>query len=233
MRAAQPSALGTLTIFYPSLGRLVERERGITVKAQTASVLYSHNGEEYLLNLIDTPGHVDFGYEVSSSLAACQGTLLLVDATQGVQAQTLANFFLAFERDITIIPVINKVDMDAADVEKVTAELESALDIDRADVLLVSAKTGVGVDDVLRAIVERVSPPPIEGDSLKALLFDSWHDHYRGIVNMVQLRGGSVRAGQRIVFASSGKSYDVVEVGPPKALRWYFVLRASNSGNHS
>lgn len=204
----------------------VERERGITVKAQTASLFHTHKGQTYLLNLIDTPGHVDFGYEVSSSLAACQGTLLLVDATQGVQAQTLANFFLAFERDLTIIPVINKVDMDAADVDKVTAELESALDIDGEDVLLVSAKTGFGVNTVLEAVVERIAPPAVETGPLKALLFDSWYDHYRGVINMVQIRSGSLRVGDKITFASSGQSYDVIEVS---LLCMFWYARFSNS----
>src|SRR5579872_7135609 len=143
----------------------VEKERGITVKAQTASMFYEHEGVMYLLNLIDTPGHVDFSYEVSRSLYACQGALLLVDAAQGVQAQTMANFFLAFEQDLTIIPVINKIDMANADPERVAKEMEKAFDVKRNELLLISAKVGIGIDELLAAIVERISPP--KGDENK------------------------------------------------------------------
>eukprot|EP00041_Stephanoeca_diplocostata_P016969 m.337148 g.337148 ORF g.337148 m.337148 type:complete len:664 (+) comp20544_c0_seq1:163-2154(+) len=192
----------------------VERERGITVKAQTATVYTKQRDQTYMLNLIDTPGHVDFGYEVRSSLAACEGVLLLVDATQGIQAQTLANFYLAFERNLTIIPVINKVDLPHAEVERVTNELVNAFDIDPDEIIQVSAKTGVGIDDVLTAIVDRVPPPPVESDvAFKALLFDSWFDSFRGVINLVQVKGGSLRKGQKITMASTGRSYDVAEVG--------------------
>eukprot|EP00040_Diaphanoeca_grandis_P029384 m.172125 g.172125 ORF g.172125 m.172125 type:complete len:719 (+) comp31669_c0_seq2:55-2211(+) len=191
----------------------VERERGITVKAQTASIFYTHEGEEYLLNLIDTPGHVDFGYEVSCSLAACEGTLLVVDAAQGVQAQTLANFYLAFERDLDIIPVLNKVDLPTAQPEKVCRELQSVFDIEEHTVLHASAKSGIGIDGILKAVVERIKPPTVEGDKLKAMLFDTWFDSFRGVIAMVQMRSGVLKKGQKVTLASTGHSYDVIEVG--------------------
>jgi GTP-binding protein LepA len=192
----------------------VEKERGITVKAQTASLFYKHNGVMYLLNLIDTPGHVDFNYEVSRSLYACQGALLLVDAAQGIQAQTMANFYLAFEQDLTIIPVINKIDMANADPERVTREMERALDIDRDDILKISAKTGIGLDVLLPAIVERIKPPvgAPEG-KLKALLFDSWFDEYRGVICLIEIIDGTLKKGDYITSAHTGQSYEVHDLG--------------------
>ncbi len=153
----------------------VEKERGITVKAQSASMFYTYKGSEYLLNLIDTPGHVDFSYEVSRSLYACQGAVLLVDAAQGVQAQTMANFYLAFDQNLTIIPMINKIDMANADPERVTKEMEQLFDFEKKDIIKGSAKSGIGITDILDAIIERIPAP--SGDTnkdLKALLFDSW-----------------------------------------------------------
>lgn len=148
-----------------------------------------------------------------SSLAACEGVLLLVDATQGIQAQTLANFYLAFERNLTIIPIINKVDLPHSEVERVTNELVTAFDIDPDEIIQVSAKTGLGIDDVLTAIVDRVPPPSVETDvAFKALLFDSWFDSFRGVINLVQVKGGSLHKGQKITMASTGRSYDVMEV---------------------
>ncbi|KAL4425285.1 hypothetical protein ABPG75_009301 [Micractinium tetrahymenae] len=193
----------------------VERERGITVKAQTVSLVYRHSdGADYLLNLIDTPGHVDFSYEVSRSLAACQGALLLVDASQGVQAQTVANFFLAFEQDLAIVPVLNKCDMHSAEPGRVAQQLKDAFDIEPPECLRVSAKTGLGLCAVLPAVVERI-PPPVgspDGD-LRMLLFDAYHDEYRGVVCLVEVLDGRVQKGDRITAASSGTNYEVGEVG--------------------
>ena len=152
----------------------VERERGITVKAQTASLFYTYNGTTYLLNLIDTPGHVDFSYEVSRSLYACQGAILLVDAAQGIQAQTMANFYLAFDQDLTIIPIINKIDLPHADPDRIAAQMGKAFDIRKEDLILMSAKTGIGVDALLPAIINRIPAPRGQHDSpFRGLLFDS------------------------------------------------------------
>lgn len=192
----------------------VEKERGITVKAQTASFFFNHNGEEYLLNLIDTPGHVDFTYEVSRSLYACQGAILLVDAVQGVQAQTMANFFLAFEQDLEIVPVFNKVDLPTADIERVGKEVETCFDLDVSNAVQTSAKTGFGVEDLMRAIVERIpSPVGNAGGDLKALLFDSWFDEYRGIICMVEIIDGALKKGDEIVSSFSNTTYEILEVG--------------------
>eukprot|EP00039_Didymoeca_costata_P001424 m.52437 g.52437 ORF g.52437 m.52437 type:complete len:694 (-) comp10791_c0_seq1:1145-3226(-) len=193
----------------------VEQERGITVKAQTATMFYDHeDGHKYMLNLIDTPGHVDFGYEVSCSLAASQGTLLVVDAAQGIQAQTLANFFLAFEKNLTIIPVINKIDMTSAQVEDVTQEIVSYFDMDPSEILYVSAKTGLNCEQILPAIIERIPPPqPSNDGKLRALLFDSWYDVYRGIISLIHLVGGKIAAGDEVTIASSNANYEVLEVG--------------------
>lgn len=192
----------------------VEKERGITVKAQTASLFYEYNGEMYLLNLIDTPGHVDFSYEVSRSLYACQGALLLVDAAQGVQAQTMANFYLAFEQDLTIVPVINKIDMINADPDRIAKEMSRAFDIHKEDLLLVSAKTGKNVETLFPAIIERISPPEGNPENpLKALLFDSWYDEYRGVICLIEIVDGSIKKGDNIVSAHSGESYEVLDIG--------------------
>lgn len=191
----------------------VERERGITVKAQTASMIY-HSHQKYLLNLIDTPGHVDFSWEVSRSLAACQGALLLVDATQGVQAQSISVFHIARERGLKIIPVLNKIDMPVADPSRITAQLQSMFGIDPAEVLQISAKTGRGVETVLQAIIERIPPPSGSvHEPLKALLFDSQYDRYRGVISLVNVMNGVMRKGYRIASCHTGKKYEVTEVG--------------------
>eukprot|EP00193_Tetraselmis_chui_P013509 CAMPEP_0177788492 /NCGR_PEP_ID=MMETSP0491_2-20121128/22154_1 /TAXON_ID=63592 /ORGANISM="Tetraselmis chuii, Strain PLY429" /LENGTH=564 /DNA_ID=CAMNT_0019310111 /DNA_START=897 /DNA_END=2591 /DNA_ORIENTATION=+ len=192
----------------------VERERGITVKAQTASLVYHHEGAPYLLNLIDTPGHVDFSYEVSRSLAACQGALLLVDAVQGVQAQTMANFFLAFEQDLAIVPVINKVDLPTAEPDRVAGEMKTLFDIPEEEVILISAKTGLGLDELLPEIVRRVPSPRGQATQpLRMLLFDAYHDEYRGVICLVEVVDGEVKKGDRITAASTGESYDVQDLG--------------------
>ncbi|MBE6442869.1 MAG: elongation factor 4 [Desulfovibrio desulfuricans] len=193
----------------------LERERGITIKAQTVRIPYTAaDGQEYELNLIDTPGHVDFNYEVSRSLAACEGALLVVDATQGVEAQTLANVYLALDHDHEIIPVLNKIDLPSADVERVKAEIEEGIGLDCAEALPVSAKTGMGVDAVLEAVVQRLPAP--RGDAaapLKALIFDSWYDSYQGVVTLFRVMDGRVRLGDRVRLMSTGKEYEVLRLG--------------------
>jgi GTP-binding protein LepA len=193
----------------------LERERGITIKAQTVRIPYvAADGLEYELNLIDTPGHVDFNYEVSRSLAACEGALLVVDATQGVEAQTLANVYLALDHDHEIIPVLNKIDLPSAEVDRVKAEIEESIGLDCADALPVSAKTGMGVDAVLEAIVQRLPAPQGQPDApLKALIFDSWYDSYQGVVTLFRVMDGTVRLGDRIRLMSTGKEYDVLRLG--------------------
>jgi len=192
----------------------VERERGITVKAQTASMVYPYKNQNYLLNLIDTPGHVDFSYEVSRSLHACQGALLLVDAVDGVQAQTMANFYLAFEQNITIIPAINKIDLNNAHPERIAHQLEKLFDFKPEEILYISAKTGVGIENILPAIIDRVPPPPAHPDlPLKAMLFDSWFDEYRGVVCLVYVQDGILTKGDRIRLAQMEKEYDILELG--------------------
>ncbi|XP_076877942.1 translation factor Guf1, mitochondrial isoform X2 [Brachyhypopomus gauderio] len=192
----------------------VERERGITVKAQTASLFYQHNGQTYLLNLIDTPGHVDFNYEVSRSLSACQGVLLIVDANQGIQAQTVANFYLAFEAQLTIIPVINKIDLKNAEPDRVEKQIEKVFDIPKEECIRISAKLGTNVDQVLQEVVKRIPPPTANVEEpFKALVFDSTFDHYRGVVANIALFGGQVTKGDRIVSAHLGKTYEVNELG--------------------
>ena len=193
----------------------IERERGITIKAQTARLAFTgSDGVEHQLNLIDTPGHVDFSYEVSRSLAACEGALLVVDAVQGVEAQTIANAYLAIEQDLVIIPVINKVDLPSAEPERVKGELESALGIDPDDVLLVSAKEGTGIQELLEALVDRIPHP--KGDikkPLKALIIDSWYDNYVGVVALVRIFEGELAAGSRVRFMGRGSDYDLAEMG--------------------
>ncbi|KAF4592197.1 GTP-binding protein GUF1 [Ophiocordyceps camponoti-floridani] len=192
----------------------VERERGITVKAQTCTMIYKYEGEDYLLHLVDTPGHVDFRAEVTRSYASCDGALLLIDATQGIQAQTVSNFHLAFAQDLTLVPVINKTDMASADVPRVLDQMETTLELPREDALLVSAKTGRGVPDVLAAVVKQI-PPPV-GDSnkpLKMLLVDSWYDNFRGVVMLVRVFEGCVRARDAVVSLGTGTTYFVGEVG--------------------
>ncbi|KAF3444762.1 hypothetical protein FNV43_RR14455 [Rhamnella rubrinervis] len=200
----------------------VERERGITVKAQTATMFHKHNihgadtheGSSFLLNLVDTPGHVDFSYEVSRSLAACQGALLVVDAAQGVQAQTVANFYLAFESNLTIIPIINKIDQPTADPDRVKAQLKSMFDLDPSDVLLTSAKTGQGLEQVLPAVIQHIPPPPGKSNSpLRMLLLDSYYDEYRGVICHVAVVDGVLRKADKISSAATGQAYEVLDVG--------------------
>ena len=190
-----------------------ERERGITIKLNTASLKYHYNNEEYLLNLIDTPGHVDFSYEVSRSLAACEGAILVVDAAQGIEAQTLANLYLALESNLTIIPVINKIDLPNADVEKVSKELIDLIGFSKDEIILTSAKTGEGVKKLVDAIVERVpSPEGKSASKLKALIFDSVFDSYKGVIASVRVVDGSLKVGDKIRFMQSGAVYDVTEL---------------------
>ena len=193
----------------------LERERGITIKAQTVRLKYkAHDGIEYQLQLIDTPGHVDFSYEVSRSLAACEGALLVVDATQGVQAQTVANVYLALDNDLEIIPVLNKVDLPSADVNRTAEMIEEVIGLDCSGGVLTSAKTGQGVGEVLEAIVQRIPPPKGDRDApLRALIFDSWYDSYRGAVVMLRVVDGLLKKGDRIEFMATGRSYEVTAVG--------------------
>lgn len=192
----------------------LERERGITIKMQAVRLNYrAKNGEEYILNLIDTPGHVDFSYEVSRSLAACEGALLVVDASQGVEAQTLANLFLALENDLEIIPVINKIDLPSADPERIKRELEE-IGLDPDEAILASAKTGEGIEDILEAVVERIPPPTgSEEAPLQALIFDSAYDSYRGVIAYVRIVHGRVKVGDQITFMASNKSFEVDGLG--------------------
>lgn len=193
----------------------IERERGITIKLNSARMNYkSKAGKDYILNLIDTPGHVDFSYEVSRSLAACEGALLIVDATQGVEAQTLANVYLAIEQNLEIIPVINKIDLPSADVERVKQEIEEVLGIDASMAIPVSAKAGIGIEDVLEAVVEFVPPPEDTSDKpLRALVFDSAYDQYLGTVCCFKIMDGKMHLGEKVRFMASGKEYEVVELG--------------------
>jgi len=193
----------------------LERERGITIKAQTVRLKYTaHDGEEYILNLIDTPGHVDFSYEVSRSLAACEGALLVVDATQGVEAQTLANVYLAIENDLEIIPVLNKADLPAAEPERVKEQIEDVIGLDASEALLISAKTGMGVPDVLEAIVKKMPPP--KGDPaapLKALLVDSWYDAYLGVMTLVRVYEGTLKKGMKLRMMQEDAVHQADQVG--------------------
>ncbi len=193
----------------------IERERGITIKAQTVRLIYkAKDGQEYKLNLIDTPGHVDFGYEVSRSMQAVEGSLLVVDASQGVEAQTLANVYQAIEADHEIVPVLNKIDLPAAEPERVAEQIEDVIGIDASDAVLISAKTGLGIEDVLEAIVTRLPPPEGEPDApLKAMLVDSYYDAYLGVVVLVRVIDGALKKGDRIKMMQTGATYQVDRVG--------------------
>ncbi|WP_220718534.1 translation elongation factor 4 [Agarivorans litoreus] len=203
----------------------LERERGITIKAQSVTLDYTaKDGETYQLNFIDTPGHVDFTYEVSRSLAACEGALLVVDAAQGVEAQTLANCYTAMEMDLEVIPVLNKIDLPQADPDRVAEEIEDIVGIDATDATVCSAKTGLGIEDVLETIVRDVPPP--EGDDtapLQALIIDSWFDNYQGVVSLVRIKSGELRAGERMTVMSTGQAHVINEVG-------IFTPKQTNTG---
>lgn len=193
----------------------LERERGITIKLQAARMNYkAKDGQTYVLNLIDTPGHVDFSYEVSRSLAACEGALLVVDASQGVEAQTLANVYLALEHNLEIIPVLNKIDLPGAEPDRVIKEIEEIIGLDCSGAILASAKEGIGVDDILEAIVERIpSPQNTVDERLRALIFDSYYDSYRGVIVYFRVMDGKLKKGDRIYLMASGKEYEIDEVG--------------------
>ncbi|TLM98170.1 elongation factor 4, partial [bacterium] len=193
----------------------LERERGITIKAQTVRLRYhAQDGNVYILNLIDTPGHVDFTYEVSRSLAACEGALLVVDASQGVEAQTLANVYLAIDNNLEVFPVLNKIDLPSAEPERIIHEIEEIIGIDAHDAVLASAKEGIGTGDILEQIVKKIPPPA--GDPakpLKALLFDSWYDQYQGVIILVRIIDGTLGRGDKIQLMSSGIAHEVLKVG--------------------
>ena len=193
----------------------IERERGITIKAQSVSLPYlAKDGQTYHLNFIDTPGHVDFSYEVSRSLAACEGALLVVDAAQGVEAQSVANCYTAVEQGLEVVPVINKIDLPTADIERAKAEIEAVIGIDASDAVPVSAKTGLNVQDVLEAIVHRIPPPaPRDTDKLQALIIDSWFDNYLGVVSLVRVMQGEIKPGDKLLVMSTGRTHQVDKVG--------------------
>jgi GTP-binding protein LepA len=209
----------------------IERERGITIKAQAVRVLYRRGDGEWTLNLIDTPGHVDFAYEVSRAIAACEGALLIVDASQGIQAQTLANLYLAMEHDLEIIPVLNKIDLPIADVPVVTEELVELLGVDEDDILQISAKTGEGVMEVLDAVVDRIPAPKTTQEETRALIFDSYYDPYRGVVSLARLVDGELKKGDEVRAMGSEERFELLEVGcytpKPTALP---ALRAGEVG---
>ena len=193
----------------------LERERGITIKAQSVRLNYhADDGNDYILNLIDTPGHVDFSYEVSRSLQACEGAILVVDASQGIEAQTLANVYMALDADLEVFPVLNKIDLPAADPERVRKEIEDVIGLDASDAIAASAKEGIGIKEILEAVVKKVPPPKGNPDApLKALLFDSWYDPFQGAVVLIRVFDGTIKKGQKIKFVAANKSYDVLQLG--------------------
>lgn len=189
----------------------IEKERGITIKAQSVRLQYTYNNQTYVLNLIDTPGHVDFSYEVSRSLSSCEGALLVVDASQGVEAQTIANVYIALDNDLEILPVINKIDLPAADAQKVKDEIESTIGLDCHNALEVSAKSGIGIPELLESIITRIPPPSGDVNApTKALIYDSWFDNYLGALALVRLKDGDIRVGQKILIMNSGKRHEVL-----------------------
>src|SRR5207253_3472307 len=208
----------------------LERERGITIKAHAVRMMYTaQDGQTYQLNLIDTPGHVDFSYEVSRSLASCEGALLVVDASQGVEAQTLANAYLAINHGLEIIPIINKIDLPSADIERTREMIEKAVGLSGSDAIPVSAKTGQGVPDILEAVVHLLPPPKGDADApLQALIFDSWFDPYRGVVVLARIINGRMKQGMKIKIMSNGKTFDIESMGvmTPKPL----ALQALSAG---
>ena len=192
----------------------LEREKGITIKSHAIQISYTYKGEQYTLNLIDTPGHVDFSYEVSRALAACEGALLLVDASQGIQAQTISNLYLALDNDLEIIPVINKIDMEGAMIPEVTDQITDLIGCKPEDILLASGKSGIGIEEILAAIVERIPPPKgDENGPLQALIFDSVFNSFRGIIVYYRIMNGSIKKGEKIQFASTGQEYNADEIG--------------------
>src|SRR5215831_6356892 len=193
----------------------LERERGITIKARSVRLNYkSRDGKTYVLNLIDTPGHVDFAYEVSRSLAACEGALLVVDASQGVEAQTLANVYMALDHGLEIIPVINKIDLPGADVERTRNDIEQLVGLDASNAVLTSAKEGIGIEEVLEAVVTRIGPPPANtGKPLRALIFDSWYDAYEGVISLVRVFDGELRRGMKLRLLGTGKLGELMRLG--------------------
>lgn len=198
----------------------IEKERGITIKAQSVRLNYEENGQKYILNLIDTPGHVDFSYEVSRSLGSCEGALLVVDASQGVEAQTIANVYVALEHDLEIIPVINKIDLPAADPDRVKEEIEHTIGLDCSEALEVSAKSGIGIKELLHTIVEKVPPP--KGDEkapLKALIYDSWFDNYLGALALVRVFDGEIKKGEEVLVMSTGKKHEVLGLKYPHPIK--------------
>ena len=192
----------------------LERERGITIKLNTVQLKYHYKNEDYIMHLIDTPGHVDFSYEVSRSLAACEGAILVVDAAQGIEAQTLANLYLALENDLTIIPVINKIELPNADIDKDTNELIDTLGFKKEEIILTSAKNGTGIKELVEAIIERIPAPKIDkNESLQALIFDSYFDIYRGIITLIRVVNGSVKVKDKIKMKATNATYEVTELG--------------------
>src|ERR1700755_1796709 len=192
----------------------LEREKGITIKSHAIQINYNHNGEDYTLNLIDTPGHVDFSYEVSGALAACEGALILVDATQGIQAQTISNLYLAIENDLEIIPVINKIDMDGAMIEEVEDQIVELIGCKREDILHASGRTGLGVEKILEAIVDHIPGPAGNPEApLQALVFDSVFNSFRGIIVYYRILQGKIKKGDKIKFVSTDQTYEADEVG--------------------